>query len=263
MADGFMQLAALALPASAVAVALLAGHVFGPGWTRSRLAGGILAVAGTAVGVEGTRLISRWWLILGRQLGLSTFFLSSTGLAAVAVLGGILALLEGIHHARREASGATAALAGLGIVLVPLLPVFLLTGDGVAVIVFDDLAEPTFSRFPGDTATLSAFLVLLGGLVLTHVGGLFSGGGRVRRRLAHAAVGGGVLAVLSGYAWHVARGLSVDTGGSGGSIWPGVNVVPVLLALAAGIVHLRHARAREDPGRETRVAFEVEGADPP
>lgn len=262
MADGFMQLSTIGLPTSLLAALLAAGH-FGAAWTRSRPAGAVLALAGTAVAFQGARLISGWWLILGRGLNLESLFLRTTGLAAIAVVGGLFALVEGVYHARGGASGTTATLAGVGIVLVPLLPVFLLTGDGVAVVVFDDLAEPAFSRFPGDTTTLTALLVLLGGLVAALVGGMLPLDAPVARRLAHLAVGAGVLAVAGGYAWHVVRGLSVETGDTGGAIWPGVNVAPVVLALAAGILHLRRARSRRADEPRSSVAFEVDRTDPP
>lgn len=265
MANGFMQVASIGLPASAVTVLLGAVQVTGAGWARSRLAGAVLALAGTAVAFEGARLVSGAWLILGRGLQLEALFLSTTGAAVVAIVGGVIALGEGARLARAEGSGLVARLAGLAVVAVPLSPVFLLTGDGVAVVVFDDLAEPAFSQFPGDTATLAALVVMLAGLTLVLVSGLVSPTARPAAHLQEALLGSGVLAVVGGYVWHVVRGLSVDTSTTGGALWPGVNVLAVLLAIGAAVAHLAGARSRREASEDERagVAFEVGGADPP
>lgn len=241
----FQQLFSVAAPALLLATALLVARRPSTRLARSRLAGAGIAVAGTAAAFEAARLISGWWLIVGRGLKLEPVFLATTGIAGLALVGGFAALVTGSKQARPGGGHTVPVLLGAATIAVPILPWFLLVGDGAAVIVFDDLAEPAFSAFPGDPATLAALGILLSGLVLALLSTLARPDPGRGGRIADGVAGVGLVLVLCGYGFYLARGIELHRRFPEGALWPGLNVAPLLLAGVATWAHLRAHRARE------------------
>lgn len=259
-AGDFLQLYSVFLPACTITGLTVLARTVSVGGARSETARLLQGVAGGAAAFEGARVPATLWLLLGRGLIPGPRLLTASAVALVAVLGGLLAVWEASPGGPGDRSRWTPRLAALGLVAAALLPWFLLTGEGIAVVLFNDVTEPRFSEFPVDATSAALLWTIVAGLGGLLVGSLTP----TSTRAGPIPVGGaflalGTLALIGGYAVLLWQGAQLSARFDGGTFWPGVNVAPVLLGGVAAWT--RRSAGSDRP--EGEVAFAVEARDPP
>ncbi len=237
LAEGdFLQLQSLALPAAGLLVAsgllVLLSSQLGP--KRRRILGSMLSLAGAALAFEGARVLSTFWLLWGRGLLIEPGILTYAAGAFLWLVAGILALMEGSRTLLpgKDPGRAVVLLGGIGLVTVPVLPWVLLTGDGQASLLFNDLTDPIFSGFPLQQTLRWAMWTIAGGLAWTALAGRFTqpwiGDRPLARRLA---VSVGPLAVLAGHGVYIWQVLGLRDALRVGQAYPAFNALPLILTV--------------------------------
>lgn len=237
LAEGdFLQLLSLGLPAAGAVVLsgllVLLSSRLGP--RRRRVLGSALALAGAMLAFEAVRVLSTFWLLWGRGLLLDPGFLTYCGGALLWLVGGLLALVEGSRTLvpGDDPGRATVLLAGIGLITIPLLPWVLLTGDGQATLLFNDLTDAIFSGFPLQATLRWAMWTVAGGLAWTTLAARWTQPWTDDRPWARRLVVGlGPLAVVAGHAVYVWEVLGLREALRFGQAYPAFNGLPLLLAL--------------------------------
>lgn len=270
LAEGdFLQLQSLGLPAAGLLVLsgllVLLSSQLGP--KRRRVLGSTLALAGATLAFEGARVLSTFWLLWGRGLLIETGLLTYCAGALLWLVAGILALMEGSRTLRpgEDPGRAVVLLGGIGLAAMPVLPWILLTGDGQASLLFNDLTDPIFSGFPLQETLRWAMWTIAGGLAWTALAGRFTqpwiGDRPLARRLV---VSLGPLAVLVAHGVYIWQVVGLLDALRVGQAYPAFNALPLILTSLA-VWRLWRPRPRSPatrPRAEPRpVTFQAE--DPP
>lgn len=218
--------------------------------TRRAIAS-VQAVGGAFVAFEGARVLSTLWLLWGPRLIPDETLAWTMGASLLALIGGLGAMIHGIRASIGDKRLRRASLlAGIGLAATPLVPWILLTGNGSAVLLFNDFSDPGFSAFPGDGRVLAALWTTVAGLASILLTGLMAGPERDPGGRMHRLAGGfGVVAVVAAHGLLVWRVLALSEAFEGGSLWPGFNVLPLVLALGAGYLLSRSpSEGAREPG---------------
>ncbi len=225
--------------------------------TRRAIAA-VQGVGGAFVAFEGARVLSTLWLLWGPRLIPDETLAWTMGASLLALIGGLGAMIHGIRASIGDKRLRRASLlAGIGLAATPLVPWILLTGNGSAVLLFNDFSDPGFSDFPGDGWILAALWTIVAGLAIIVLTGLIAGPEGDPGGGGHRLAGGlGVAAVVAAHGVLVWRVLDLSEAFEGGSLWPGFNAIPLMLALAAGYL-LSRPRSEPEPEPGTMRAFQV------
>lgn len=201
--------------------------------TPSRRAwlGPVMAASGAIAAFVAGRVLSTFWLLVGRGLALDVPFLAAAAAALVALVAGCVLVAAGTDRVDEEAR-SRARWCLFGLVAVPLIPWLLIVGEGVSVVVFNDLTAGAFSEFPVRPRMAAGLWAVAAGIGLAGVAATLR---ETSVRVDRWGTSAGVLAVAMGYGVYGWQTWVLNGEFPPGLVLPLANYVPLLSAIVAGL----------------------------
>lgn len=228
-ADDFLLLRSVFLPAASLAAVAAWAR---PTPRRRRWLGPAMAAFGAVAAFEAGRVVSTFWLLVGRGLRLDVAFLAAAGVALVALVAGSVLVLAGTRREGANRARSRARWCLFGLVSIPSIPWLLIVGEGASVVVFNDLTAGSFSSFPVRPHMAAGLWTLTGGIGLAGVAATLRG---ASARVDRWGTVLGVLAVAVGYGVYGWQTWVLNGEFPLGLVLPLANYVPLLGAIVAGL----------------------------